>query len=351
MTDFYTLTVAGVNKQTDDSVVVLLDVPQEQEQQFSFHPGQHLTIKAEVNGEELRRCYSICSSPQEQQLEIGIKAIPEGRFSNYAVKELQAGDQLEVMTPQGHFGFTPEATQQKNYLGIAVGSGITPVLSMLKSALEQEKDSTFTLLYGNRNANSMMFRNELLGLKNRYPQRLHINYFFSRETNDVPLWNGRLDGAKLRELGKGLFDWSQFDACYICGPEEIFEDCYTALVEGGLSEENYHAERFNTTSKPREKSLNQSENTLVKIKRDGRKMTIDMTSQDDSLLDAALRQGVDLPYACKGGVCATCICKVNSGEVEMATNYSLESDQIENGYVLSCQTVPTSSEIEIDFDV
>lgn len=351
MTDFYTLTVSGVEKHTDDSVVLQFNVPSQLDDTFSFHPGQHLTIKATIDGQELRRCYSICSSPSEQQLQVGIKAVPDGRFSNYALNSIKVGDQLQVMSPQGHFGFTPLSGEQKNYLGIAVGSGITPILSMLKSALEQEENSTFTLLYGNRNSLSMMFRNQLLDLKNRYPDRLHVNYFFSRETNDVSLWNGRLDGDKLRQLGKNAFDWSEFDACYVCGPEQILEACYTALVEGGLGEENYHVERFNTASKPKEKLANQSESTLVTLKRDGRLVNIDMTSQDDSLLDAALRQGVDLPYACKGGVCATCICKVKSGHVEMATNYSLEADQVEDGYVLSCQAVPTTSEIEIDFDV
>ncbi|WP_428774205.1 1,2-phenylacetyl-CoA epoxidase subunit PaaE [Vibrio sp.] len=351
MTDFYTLKVGRVEKETDDSVVLQFEVPGELESQFSFHPGQHLTIKSTINNEELRRCYSICSAPDEHKLQIGIKAIPEGRFSHYAVNQLKPGDELEIMTPQGHFGFTPSAERQNNYLGIAVGSGITPILSMLKAALEQEPNSTFTLLYGNRNANSMMFKSQLLGLKNRYPDRLHVSYFFSRESNEVALWNGRLDGAKLKELGQELFNWSDFDACYVCGPEEILESCYTALVEGGLAEENYHVERFNTATKTREKPANQSESTQVTLKRDGRIMQIDMTSQDDSLLDAALRQGVDLPYACKGGVCATCICKVKSGQVEMGTNYSLEADQVENGYVLSCQAVPTTSEIEIDFDV
>ncbi|MDF2154589.1 1,2-phenylacetyl-CoA epoxidase subunit PaaE [Vibrio sp. CAU 1672] len=351
MTDFYPLKVARADKDTQDSVVLEFEVPQELEQQFRFHPGQHLTFKSTIDGEELRRCYSICSAPGEHRLQVGIKAIAEGRFSNFAVNEIQAGDELDVMTPQGHFGFSPSPERQVNYLGIAVGSGITPILSMLKAALDQEPNSTFTLLYGNRNGQSMMFRNQLLELKNRYPERLHVSYFFSRETNDVELWNGRLDGEKIRQLGNGLFDWSSFDACYVCGPEEILESCYTALVEGGLSEESYHVERFNTATKSREKPANQSDNTLVTLKRDGRVMKIDMTSQDDSVLDAALRQGVDLPYACKGGVCATCICKVKSGHVEMGTNYSLEADQVEKGYVLSCQAVPTTSEIEIDFDV
>lgn len=351
MTDFYTLKVASVEKETSDSVVLQFDVPTELQTQFRFHPGQHLTIKSEINGEELRRCYSICSSPKESGLQVGIKAIEQGRFSNYAVNELKPGDELEVMTPQGHFGFTPESSRSINYLGIAVGSGITPVLSMLKSALECEPNSTFTLLYGNRNLSSMMFKNELLALKNRYPMRFHVSYFFSRETNEVELWNGRLDGDKLRQLGQQLFNWRDFDACYVCGPEEILESCYTALVEGGLAENHYHVERFNTATKAKRKSENQTEHTQVTVKRDGRVMKIDMTTQDDSLLDAALRQGVDLPYACKGGVCATCICKVKSGNVEMATNYGLEAEQVEAGYVLSCQAVPTTNEVEVDFDV
>lgn len=351
MTDFYSLKVARADKETDDSLVVQLNIPDDLQDEFHFHPGQHLTIKANIDGEELRRCYSICSAPSEPSLQIGIKAIPEGRFSNFALNELKMGDELNVMPPQGKFGFIPRKEQNKHYLGIAVGSGITPILSMLKATLEQEKSSTFTLLYGNQSLASMMFRNQLLDLKNQYPDRFHVNYFFSRETNEIELWNGRLDGDKLRELGQSLFNWGEFDACYVCGPEEILESCYTALVEGGLAEDRYHVERFNTATTSRKKSENQSANTVVTLKRDGRVMTINMTSQDNSLLDAALRQGVDLPYACKGGVCATCVCKLKSGQVEMSTNYSLEADQLEKGYVLSCQAVPTTSEIEIDFDV
>ncbi|MFV0574090.1 MAG: 1,2-phenylacetyl-CoA epoxidase subunit PaaE [Vibrio sp.] len=351
MIDFYPVQVSKINKETEDSVVLHLSIPQEHKEEFTFHPGQHLTFKVNINGEELRRCYSICSSPQESELQVGIKAIQDGRFSNFALNELKEGDVLEVMSPQGQFGFTPAKESAKQYLGIAVGSGITPILSMVKASLEQEPESSFTLLYGNRSVSSMMFRQELLDLKNTYPNRFHLNTFFSREDNEVGLWNGRLDENKLRELSEQIFNWAEFDACYVCGPEELLDACKDILVESGLDADKYHVERFNTVTKRKDKPANQSEHTKVTVKRDGRVMNIDMTSQDDSLLDAALRQGVDLPYACKGGVCATCICKVKRGEVDMGVNYSLEADQIENGYVLSCQAVPTTHEVEIDFDV
>lgn len=351
MTDFYPLTIDHIERETDDAVVVTFSVPENLKQQFQFSPGQYLTLRKELGGEELRRCYSICSAAGEQKLQVGIKAIPEGRFSQFANQSLSVGDVIDVMPPHGKFGFEPDTANQKHYLGIAVGSGITPIISMIKSSLQQEPNSTFTLLYGNRTLNSTMFKSQLADLKNRYPDRLQVVYLFSRERNEAELLNGRLDQEKLRQLGNSLFDWSQFDACYMCGPEEMLEPAYIALSEGGLDENKFHVERFNTASGPRAAIDDQSEFSRVTLKRDGRVMELDMTSDDQSLLDAALRQGADLPYACKGGVCATCICKVKSGDVKMAVNYSLEDDQIEKGYILSCQAVPTSDEVTIDFDV
>ncbi|MGR2770319.1 1,2-phenylacetyl-CoA epoxidase subunit PaaE [Photobacterium ganghwense] len=351
MTDFYPLTIQDLEKETADSVVVTFSLPEALKASFRFTPGQYLTLKATVNGEELRRCYSICSAANDEALKVGIKAIPEGRFSQFANSALQIGDSLEVMAPRGHFGFQPDAANRNNYLGIAVGSGITPILSMLKSCLASEPDSQFTLLYGNRSLSSTMFQSELADLKNQYPDRLQVVYLFSRERNEAALLNGRLDADKLRELGNSLFNWGDFDACYLCGPDEMLEPAYVALSEGGLAEDRFFVERFNTTPAKRAEIKNQSAYTKVHLKRDGRVMTLEMTAQDDNILDAALRQGADLPYACKGGVCATCICKVKSGQVEMGLNFSLEADQIEQGYVLSCQAVPTSDEVTVDFDV
>ncbi|MBY5944194.1 phenylacetate-CoA oxygenase/reductase subunit PaaK [Photobacterium rosenbergii] len=351
MTDFYSLTINKLERDTDNAVIMSFSVPEGLEDQFTFHPGQYLTLKADVAGEELRRCYSICSSTNESQLKVGIKAIPDGRFSNYANNQLKVGDIIDVMPPQGRFGFVTESQSSKHYLGIAVGSGITPIISMLKSVLEEESNSQFTLLYGNKNLNSTMFREQLADFKNRFPERLQIVYLFSRESNEAELLNGRLDPEKIRQLGQSLFDWNQFDACYMCGPEEMLEASYIALSEGGMDERQFHVERFNSGATTRPKVENKAAFSRVKLKRDGRVMDLEMTAEDDNLLDAALRQGADLPYACKGGVCATCICKVRSGEVEMAVNYSLEQDQIDKGYVLSCQAVPTSDEVSIDFDV
>ncbi|MGF1684917.1 1,2-phenylacetyl-CoA epoxidase subunit PaaE [Photobacterium minamisatsumaniensis] len=351
MTDFYPLTIEHIERETDDAVVMTFSVPALLKTTFNFQPGQYLTLRTTVGGEALRRCYSICSAANESELKVGIKAIPNGRFSQYANQELKVGDKIDVMPPQGHFGFEPKESTNKQYLGIAVGSGITPIISMLKSVLAQEPNSQFTLLYGNKNLKSTMFKNQLSEFKNRYPDRLHLVYLFSRESNEAELLNGRLDPEKLRDLGQSLFDWSQFDACYMCGPEEMLEASYIVLSEGGMDERNFHVERFNTASGPRPTIENKAAYSRVNLRRDGRVLDLEMTSDDDSLLDAALRQGADLPYACKGGVCATCICKVTSGNVEMAVNYSLEQDQLDKGYVLSCQAVPTTDEVTIDFDV
>lgn len=351
MTTFYPLTVAHIERETNDAIVLALSVPETLESQFEFHPGQHLTLKKEINDEELRRCYSICSATHDSQLKVGIKAIAEGRFSQYANNKLSVGDVLDVMPPQGAFGFEPLNKQKKQYLGIAAGSGITPIISMISSALKTESSSQFTLIYGNKNLGSTMFKEQLSELKNRYPDRLQVVYLFSKESNDAQLLNGRINAEKIKMLGQSLFDWSSFDDCYICGPEEMLNEAYIALSEAGLPEEKIHVERFNTGSThPRSHVENQVEHSRITLKRDGRIMSLEMDASDESVLDAALRQGADLPYACKGGVCATCICKVTDGEVEMAVNYSLEQDQIDKGYVLGCQAVPTTDHVTIDFD-
>ena len=352
MTVFHRLSIAAIERETPDAVAITLLVPDELKQHYHYKPGQHLTLKADLNGEELRRCYSICSSPQEGILQIGVKAIHQGRFPTFVNQQLAVGDTLEVMLPQGRFGYQPSAERRGNYLAIAAGSGITPMLSIIKTTLLLEDESEFTLIYGNRTSRSVMFKEALCDLKNRFPQRLHILYLFSQESLDSPLLGGRIDSEHLSRIGKSLLDFSVFDHAFICGPESMMDDAQTTLEAAGMAAAHIHSERFNTAGvNVRPANVSEREQTLVAIQLDGRRLNIAMSAQDNSILDAALRQGADLPYACKGGVCATCKCKLNAGEVEMGVNYSLEPDQLAAGYILSCQSWPKGDGVVLDFDV
>lgn len=352
MTVFHRLSIAAIERETPDAVAITLLVPDELKQHYHYKPGQHLTLKADLNGEELRRCYSICSSPQEGILQIGVKAIHQGSFSNFVNQQLAVGDTLEVMLPQGRFGYQPSAERRGNYLAIAAGSGITPMLSIIKTTLLLEAESEFTLIYGNRTSRSVMFKEALCDLKNRFPQRLQILYLFSQESLDSPLLGGRIDSEHLSRIGKSLLDFSVFDHAFICGPESMMDDAQTTLEAAGMPAAHIHSERFNTAGvNVRPANVSEREQTLVAIQLDGRRLNIAMSAQDDSILDAALRQGADLPYACKGGVCATCKCKLKAGEVEMGVNYSLEPDQLAAGYILSCQSWPKGDGVVLDFDV
>ncbi|HFK7187811.1 TPA: 1,2-phenylacetyl-CoA epoxidase subunit PaaE [Serratia odorifera] len=352
MTTFYRLSVAAIERETADAVAITLRVPEELKGHYRYTPGQHLTLKAQVNGEELRRCYSICSAPQEGLLQIGVKAVEQGRFSSFVNQALQVGDALEVMLPQGRFGYQPQPERHGNYLAIAAGSGITPMLSIIKATLQAEAHSRFTLLYGNRSSRSVMFKEALSDLKNRYPQRFQPLYLFSQESQDSPLLNGRIDGERLLALGRTLLDYRDYHHAFICGPQAMMDQAHSVLEQAGMPAEHIHSERFNTGGRSLRPQRDAGRDaTRVEILLDGRRLNIDVTAQDDSILDAALRQGADLPYACKGGVCATCKCRLTSGEVEMGVNYSLEADQLAAGYVLSCQSWPKGDGVVLDFDV
>ncbi|WP_421412906.1 1,2-phenylacetyl-CoA epoxidase subunit PaaE [Serratia plymuthica] len=352
MTLFHRLNVAAIERETQDAVAITLRVPDELKSHYRYTPGQHLTLKAWVNGEELRRCYSICSAPQEGVLQIGIKAIHQGRFSSFVNQMLQVGDALEVMVPQGRFGYQPQAENCGNYLAIAAGSGITPMLSIIKATLQLEANSRFTLIYGNRSSRSVMFKEALCNLKNRYPQRFQPLYLFSQESLDSPLLSGRIDRERLTAIGSALLDYRDYDHAFICGPEAMMDDAQTVLEQAGVPAAHIHSERFNTSGIAARPLNDGSRNaTQVEILLDGRRLNIEVGAQDDSILDAALRQGADLPYACKGGVCATCKCRLKAGQVEMAVNYSLEPDQLAAGYVLSCQSWPRGDGVVLDFDV
>lgn len=351
MTTFHSLKVARIEQETPEAVAITFAVPPELRAHYAFKPGQHLTLKTQLAGEELRRCYSICRAEHPGEISVAVKAIEGGRFSQYAVTDLAAGMAIDVMVPQGIFGYQPQPEQTGHYLALAVGSGITPMLAIVSATLAIEPQSRITLVYGNRSTRSMMFRQALGDLKDRYPQRLQLVYLFSQESQESELLSGRLDGAKLKALGAQLLDVKGFDRTFICGPQSMMQDSEAALLEMGVAPQNIFIEHFNTPgTAPSRRSREQAAGKIVTLRQDGRDRKITLDSHDESILDAALRQGADLPYACKGGVCATCRCKVLSGEVEMGTNYSLEPDQLAAGYVLSCQSLPKSNDVVLDFD-
>ena len=351
MTTFHSLTVANVEPETRDAVTITFAIPEALRAEYAFRPGQHLTLKARLAGEELRRCYSICRSAAPGVISVAVKAIDGGRFSRYARDEIKTGMCMEVMVPQGNFGYQPQPGRCARYLAIAAGSGITPVLAIIETTLRAEPQSAFTLIYGNRSSQSMMFRGVLMDLKDRYPTRFQLLCLFSQESQESPLLQGHIDGDRLHVLADALLNFSQFDEAFICGPAQMMNEAERTLLALGMPASALHLERFNTPgTRPRRAAGTQAEGQTVTIRQDGRDRAIVLSGEDESILDAALRQGADLPYACKGGVCATCKCKVLRGEVSMATNYSLEADELAAGYVLSCQALPTTPGVIVDFD-
>lgn len=351
MSQFIPLTIKSIQPQTEQAICIAFDLAPEQLDAFQYQPGQHLTIRHLTDDGELRRCYSICSDTQED-MSIAIKKIDQGQFSTWANAHLKAGDVLEVMPPQGVFFQKAAKAGGQNYLGFAAGSGITPILSIVKSVLNRQAEATFTLVYGNRSWKQTMFSEQIMDLKDRFKERLQLVNIFSRELNDSDIFNGRIDADKLQQLFQANLISTEADHCFACGPEEMMAAVETVLPTWGIQRSKIHTERFNTGTAPRAtaQQMESRSEERVNIILDGRELIVEVSKQDDSILDAALRAGADLPYACKGGVCATCKCKVLEGQVEMAVNYSLEEDEIQKGYVLSCQARPTTANVRLSFD-
>ncbi|ENW27289.1 1,2-phenylacetyl-CoA epoxidase subunit PaaE [Acinetobacter lwoffii] len=351
MSQFIPLTIKSIQPQTEQAICIAFDLAPEQLDAFQYQPGQHLTIRHLTDDGELRRCYSICSDTQED-MSIAIKKIDQGQFSTWANAHLKAGDVLEVMPPQGVFFQKAAKAGGQNYLGFAAGSGITPILSIVKSVLNRQAEATFTLVYGNRSWKQTMFSEQIMDLKDRFKERLQLVNIFSRELNDSEIFNGRIDADKLQQLFQANLISAEADHCFACGPEEMMTAVETVLPTWGIQRSKIHTERFNTGTAPKAtaQQMESRSEERVNIILDGRELIIEVSKQDDSILDAALRAGADLPYACKGGVCATCKCKVLEGQVEMAVNYSLEEDEIQKGYVLSCQARPTTANVRLSFD-
>ena len=357
MAEFHTIKIADIYKETDDTSVISFEIPSVLKEEFKFRQGQHLTLKADINGEDVRRSYSLCSGPTENQWKVAVKGIPGGKFSTFVNNKLKAGDTLEVMAPSGTFGVEVNSEQSKNYLFFAAGSGITPVLSMIKAHLAQEPNSTCKLFYVNKTAKSIIFKEELEQLRNTYFGRLEIYYFLTKERRDIELFNGRFDDEKMKVLTKTFIDIPDTSEVFLCGPEQMVDYVSGYLVEAGLPKDLVHFELFvkglsDEDIKRAERLAQQNvEGTEVTIVDGGKEFAFTMTKDFDNILDAALNAGADLPFACKGGVCSTCKCEVKEGSVEMKINYALDDKEVSQNLVLSCQAVPTTDKVVVDFDV
>ena len=354
MNHFHELTVARVQRDTRDAVLLTLDVPVELKDLYRYQPGQHLTLRAQIEGEEVRRSYSVFSAIQDDELRIGIKKVAGGVFSSWANEHIVKGMKLEVMPPSGSFHVALAAEHKKHYLGFAAGSGITPLFSIIKSALQAEPESCFTLVYGNRASSTVMLREELADLKDRFLERLSIVHVMSREKQDIDLFNGRIDGAKCHALFQHWISIAEIDTAFICGPEAMMQSVSSALMDAGLSKEKIRTELFFASAPTQQRkpsAVQAAEGRCdVTLVIDGRHQSFSMDRNQQSVLEAGLAQGIDIPYACKGGICATCRCKVSEGKVDMDANYVLEDYEIARGFVLSCQAYPASDTLVIDFD-
>jgi len=354
---FHQLTIKEVRRETADCVSVSFAIPGELKDDFVFKQGQSLTMRVSINGEEVRRTYSICSCPLDQEWRVAIKRMDGGLFSTFANKQLKKGDTLEVMPPVGKFYVELHPSNKKNYLAFAAGSGITPILSLIKTTLRTEPHSTFTLVYGNRSRSSIIFFEELEGVKNKYLQRFNFINILSRERTDAPINFGRIDIEKLKALSK-LADYLSFHEVFICGPEEMIFCVKDFLEQTGIDRKKIHFELFTTPGQKqsavssRESAVHSGPVSNITVKLDGRSFDFGLALNSDiSLLDAALQEGADLPFACKGGVCCTCKARLLEGEVSMDVHWGLEEEEVEQGYILTCQSHPKTEKVVVDFDV
>lgn len=352
---FHPLTVKSVYKETSDCVIICFDIPQSLQEMFMYAHGQNITLKKNIDGEELRRSYSICSAPHENRLCVAVKRVEAGKFSTYVNAHLQQGDTIEVLPPTGRFNTPLNAGNKKHYLAFAAGSGITPIISIIKTSLATEPASSFTLVYGNRGRGSIIFFEELAGLKNKYIERFNFINILSREKTGASVNFGRINADKLGELQK-MVDYKTMDEIFICGPQEMLFSLKQFLASQDVDEKKIHFELFNTpgsiqpVNSPSAIAENTGAISKVTIQLDGRSFDFDLAFNSESILDAALKQGADLPYACKGGVCCTCRARLTEGEVKMDANYALEAEELTKGFILTCQSHPLTEKVVIDFD-
>lgn len=352
---FHRLRVAAVDRLTDDAVAVTFEVPPELRSEYEFLPGQHVNVALPDGGDDTRRSYSICAAPSEGRLRIGVKRIPGGVFSAYALDGMKPGDELDVMTPAGRFTPQLDPGSAQHYAAIAAGSGITPVLSIVAAALETEPASRVTLLYGNRTSRSVMFLDELADLKDRYPDRFNLVHVLSRESQGTDLKSGRIDGERLGRFFDTLLPPDTVDDWFLCGPYAMVTELRETLGARGVERARVHSELFHVGDLPaREEApaagAEVAERSEVTVVLDGRKTTVAVVDPDETVLEAVLRVRNDAPFACQGGVCGTCRAKLLDGEVAMDRNYALEEDEVAAGYRLTCQSHPTTPSVQFDYD-
>ncbi|MBV8124841.1 MAG: phenylacetate-CoA oxygenase/reductase subunit PaaK [Paucibacter sp.] len=353
---FHPLRVRDVRPETEEAVVVSFDVPAELQEAFRFHQGQYLTLRQSIAGEDLRRSYSICAGLDDGELRVGVRRVQGGKFSNWVNTELKAGDLIEVYPPQGRFFVPLDAATPRHYLGIAGGSGITPILSIMKTVLTREPGSRFTLIYGNRRQASTMFKEEIEDLKNEFLTRVSLFHVFSDEHVDSPLLAGIMNREKIGEFLGHLVAPHSVDHAFICGPYQMNDEAEAALLAAGVAPEKIHVERFGTPEMaqgkpaPHEVREGDAEVARVVVIRDGLSREIEFSKNDPSILDAAARAGMDVPFSCKSGVCSTCRCKVIEGQVRMDKNFALEKHEIEAGFILSCQAHAITPRVVISYD-
>ena len=351
---FHRLAVNDLRRESSDAVSMTFAIPHDLAGDYRFAPGQYLTLRTMLDGEEVRRSYSICSGPDDGEMRIALKKVDGGAFSSWAADELKCGDELDVMTPTGRFGQIAAAETSRTHVGFAAGSGITPILSIVKGVLAREPNSRFFLFYGNRESDNIMFLEALEELKDRFIDRLSIFHVISGEEQDIPILHGRLDGDKVRVLLRSLVPAESVDHVFVCGPLGMSEDIEATCRELGIGEDRIHVERFVSEfgGKPRPKKSvapDAPPKAIASLIIDGKRRDVPV-AEDEAILDAALRAGVDLPFACKGGMCSTCRAKLVEGEAPMELNYSLEPWELKAGYVLTCQAKPVSEKVVVDYD-
>lgn len=353
---FHRLTIAEVRRETAEAVSIRFEVPAALKAAFAFKAGQHLTLKADIDGEDVRRTYSVCVAPSDGEMRIAIKQMRDGRFSTWANTKIAAGQTLEVLPPMGRFVLPDAKGAAPRYVALAGGSGITPVISILKTALEEHPTCRFTLLYGNRDSASIIFLEELAGLKNRYLDRLEVYHFLEDEAEEIELFNGRLDRAKCEEVFSRLVDVTAADAVFICGPGPMMDAAEAALAARGVPAERVLIERFTSSALSAEQIAKnealqkKAAGTTLTVTLDGRRAKVAFDATRGNILESVQAAGLPAPYACKSGVCTTCRAKVVSGTVEMKKNYGLSEQELAQGYVLTCQSVPTSAEVTLSYD-
>jgi ring-1,2-phenylacetyl-CoA epoxidase subunit PaaE len=355
---FHSLLVRNIKRETPDAVSVELEIPEQLKETFQFRQGQSLTMRTWVNGQEIRRTYSLCSSPLDNEWRVAIKRQEFGIFSTFANEELKIGDRLEVMEPVGKFYTDLDPAQRKNYVAISAGSGITPVISIIKTTLRTEPRSRFTLVYGNRNKNSIIFKDELEALKDKYIDRFRVIHILSRERTDAEIHSGRINDQKCKVLFSQLIDLDNTDDFFICGPELMIFSVKDFLKSKNVPQKKIHFELFTTPGQEsvvkkivRQSTGPEEVKSKVTVRLDGITFDFDLGFNDLPILDAALRQGADLPYACKGGVCCTCKARLLEGEVDMDVHWGLEEEEVRQGFILTCQSHPKTERVVIDFDI